>query len=445
MTLPLEATTYYLDSSVNTSGDGRSWATAWKSFSNITGVQPGDTVYVSGGSTSQAYSLSSWTPAGGSPGNPITYAVGQDTGHNGVVTISGTNFLSGTIHDVVINGNVGGAQHWSVTPSNYFWEGGSGTNQNVTLQYITVPNMGAGFHWSSADATNMVIANCNLVKTNDSSNIHDFIFFGVSGVHAGDVVVHDNYIEFPYSVGDHSIGDDMWIWPKNIEFYNNVVQGHPGTYTWTQHSDVFQSSDASNIHVFANTIIDPGESVFYEDSQNSGTVSSILIYNNLIVRSFAANGGAQRIFDMNPENGGLHTVAYVDMVIANNTVIDQISPAIFFCRVSGAGSYTRVYVVNNLEYPVSSGTTYDTGVTSSNNYYGNQSQFVSYTLYGGTHNDLHLASNDQVDIAKGRDMSTYFTTDKDGGTRTAPWDIGAYKYWGGGPPGPPSNLTATPQ
>src|SRR5215467_9237920 len=175
MSFPLGATTYYLDSSVNTSGDGRSWATAWKSFSNITGVQPGDTVYVSGGSTSQAYSLSSWTPVGGSSGSPITYAVGQDAAHNGIVAISGTNFLNGTIHDVVINGNVGGAQHWSVTPSNYFWEGGSGTNQNVTLEYITVPNMGAGFHWSSADATNMVIANCSFVKTNDSSNIHDFI------------------------------------------------------------------------------------------------------------------------------------------------------------------------------------------------------------------------------------------------------------------------------
>ena len=445
MSLPAMATTYYLDGSVGTSGDGRSWATAWKSFSNITGLQPGDTVYVSGGTSSQAYSLSDWTPTGGSPGNPVTYAVGQDSGHNGIVAISSSNFLNGVIHDVVINGNVGGAQHWSVTPSNYFWEGGSGTDQNVTLEYITVPNMGAGMHWPNANGSNFVMHNCSLVKTNDSSNIHDFIFYGVGGASVGGVSLYNNYIEFPYSSADHSIGDDVWIWTANIEFYNNTVQGTPVNYTWTQHSDVFQTSDSSNIHVYNNTIIDPGESVFYEDSQSAGTVSSVLIYNNLIVRSFVANGGAQRIFDMNPENGALNTVSYVDMVIANNTVIDQNSPAIFFCRVSGAGSYTRVYVVNNLEYPQSTGTTYDAGVVSSNNYYGNQSQFLSYVVYGGIHNDLHLASNDLVDVGKGRDMSSYFTTDKDGNVRTDPWDIGAYKSGGGTPPAPPSGLTATPQ
>jgi hypothetical protein len=444
-------TTYYLDSSVASSGNGLSWATAWKNFSNITGLQPGDTVYVSGGSTTQAYSLSSWTPTGGTSGNPITYAVGQDAGHNGVVTISSTNFLNGTIHDVVIDGNVGGAQHWSVTPSNYFWEGGSGTNQRVTLRYITVPNMGGGFHWSSASNTALDIDHCNFVKDNDYVNMHDFIFFGGPGTGLGQVSVHDNYIQFPMLTSDHSYGDDMWIWPGNVNFYNNVVRGvRRSTYGSgsVQHSDVFQSSVSSNIRVYNNTIIDPGESVFYEDSQSAGTVSNLYIYNNLIVRTFAPNGGAQRIFDMNPENGGLNTTAYVDIVIANNTVIDHVSPGTFFCRVSGAGSYTRVYVVNNLQYPSDMSISTDGGVTVSNNYAGNAAQFVSYTQYGGTNNDLHLTGSDTVARDRGRDMSTYFSIDKDGNQRpSGAWDIGAYQFSGStsNPPSPPTALSATIQ
>jgi len=305
------AATYYVDGSVATSGNGQSWSTAWKSFSNITGLQPGDTVYISGGATSQSYSVSDWTPTGGTSGSPITYAVGQDAGHNGVVTITASDsFLSGTIHDVTIDGNVNGAQHWSVTASKYFWEGGSGTNQRVTLRYIIVPNMGAGFHWSSASNTAVEISNSSFTKNNDSGNMEDFVFFGGPGTAADQVKVHDNYIQYPVSASDHSIGDDMWIWPGNVDFYNNTTKGVPrSTYSWTQHSDVFQTSDSSNIHIYDNTIVDPGESFVYEDSQSSGTVSSFLVYNNLVVRTIAPNGGAQRIFDFNPENGGSGTVS----------------------------------------------------------------------------------------------------------------------------------------
>src|SRR5262252_4935787 len=45
----LQAATWYVDGSVSSSGDGRSWSTAWKSLSNVSGVGAGDTVYISGG------------------------------------------------------------------------------------------------------------------------------------------------------------------------------------------------------------------------------------------------------------------------------------------------------------------------------------------------------------------------------------------------------------
>ena len=44
--------------------------------------------------------------------------------------------------------------------------------------------------------------------------------------------------------------------------------------------------------------------------------------------------------------------------------------------------------------------------------------------------NFHLASNSPLKEA-GTDLSAYFTTDKDGNTRTVPWSIGAYEYIGG--------------
>ena len=440
------ATTYYVDGSVSSSGNGQSWATAWKSFSNVTGLKPGDIVYVSGGSTSQAYSLSDWTPPSGTSGNPITFETGQDAGHSGVVTItSSDSWLYSNFSYVTINGNVGGAQHWSVTPSNYLWEGGvgSGTATGVTLEYITVPNMGAGFHWSAVNISNFTLEHSNIVKTNDSSNMHDFIFFGAGGNGNN---IHDNYIQFPYSSSDHSIGDDMWIWPNGVNFYNNTVKGSPISYSWNQHSDVFQASLESNIHIYDNEIIDPGESVYYEDSQAAGTVSSVLIYNNLIVRSYACNGGAQRIFDMNPESGGANTTAYSNVVIANNTIVDQMGACIFTARFLAVGSFSNTYFVNNIQYPQDNGLSIQNGVTVSNNYAGNGITFASYVQYGGASNNLDLTSGDSAAIGRATSsMSGYFTTDYDGGSRGSSWDIGAYQFGSTAALLPPTGLTAAVQ
>ena len=83
-------TNWYVDNSVGTSGDGTSWATAWKQLSDIAwgSVSPGDTIYVSGGSTSKTYN-GIWTigSVDGAAGSPIRVTKGVDAGHNGTVII----------------------------------------------------------------------------------------------------------------------------------------------------------------------------------------------------------------------------------------------------------------------------------------------------------------------------------------------------------------------
>lgn len=455
-------TTYYVDSSVASSGNGMSWGTAWKSFSNITGLQPGDTVYVSGGATSQAYSVSNWTPTSGTSGNPITYKTARVeagctgcTGHDGVVMITSSgDWMTGVIHDVIIDGNVGGAQHWSVTASGFIWYSSGGNNARVRITYITVPNAVGGFHWDTAVSTTntaVEIDHSRLVNDHDWINGADNEFFGGAGTGPGQVKVHDNYIQFSMWTNNHSCGNDVWIWAKNTDFYNNTVQGvRRATYTnvcpgTSQHSDVFQT-DGSNVNFYNNTIIDPGESVYYQDTFG-GAVSNIKIYNNLILHTFACNS-VERGFDMNPENN-VAGVTFTDMVIANNTFIDPLCN--FSVRVGGNANHitpTRVYVVNNLEYPSGNGISVDPGVTVSNNYSGNSAQFVSYSRFGGASNDLHLTSSDTVARGQGKDMSTYFSIDKDGKPRpSGAWDIEAYQYSGSGSASvsPPTSLSAVIQ
>jgi len=89
------ATDYYVDNTVPSSGNGLSWATAWKNISNISwsSIQPGDIVYISGGSDSTQYNEQLTVGKSGTAGSPITIIAGKyspsSSGHSGRVIIDG--------------------------------------------------------------------------------------------------------------------------------------------------------------------------------------------------------------------------------------------------------------------------------------------------------------------------------------------------------------------
>jgi hypothetical protein len=89
------ATDYYVDNTVSSSGNGLSWATAWKNLSNISwsSIQPGDIVYISGGSDSTQYNEQLTVGKSGTAGNPITIIAGKyspsPSSHYGRVIIDG--------------------------------------------------------------------------------------------------------------------------------------------------------------------------------------------------------------------------------------------------------------------------------------------------------------------------------------------------------------------
>lgn len=91
-------TSFYVDDSVANNGNGSSWTSAWQNFSDINWaeVKPGDTIFVSGGTSSQTYHESLDVGASGTANAPITITAGIDPGHNGTVIIDGTGTSNAT-------------------------------------------------------------------------------------------------------------------------------------------------------------------------------------------------------------------------------------------------------------------------------------------------------------------------------------------------------------
>lgn len=88
----------FVSGSVAVSGNGNSWATAWKSPANIawTSVAPGDTIYLDGGTSGMSYGAFNTITASGMSNNYITIARSTEPGRDGIVTIATPFLVSGS-------------------------------------------------------------------------------------------------------------------------------------------------------------------------------------------------------------------------------------------------------------------------------------------------------------------------------------------------------------
>ena len=87
----VNATNHYVDKNADGNNNGTSWGNAWESFSDIewNQIQPGDTLFISGGSDSTVYNEQLNVSASGTALNLITIRAGLDAGHNGRVILDG--------------------------------------------------------------------------------------------------------------------------------------------------------------------------------------------------------------------------------------------------------------------------------------------------------------------------------------------------------------------
>jgi hypothetical protein len=160
------AATWYVDGSVPSNGDGKSWSTAWADLANAKGIAPGDVVYISGGPSgrSQTYNEpNGWTPTAGKPGSIVTYQIGQDAQHNGTAIFdTGKNAWCGLASYTLISGNAGGGkQHFQInTTTTGACIYANSPTVHAQVSYISVPQMSGSFYYSNGGGPGLDVDNC---------------------------------------------------------------------------------------------------------------------------------------------------------------------------------------------------------------------------------------------------------------------------------------------
>jgi len=450
-----EAAIRYVDSSVSVSGNGQSWATAWKQISNISGVAGGDTVYISGGpsGSSQTYTFSqSWAPTIGTPGNPITYKIGQDSAHNGTAFFSGpaVTFLAPGVDDIVISGDAGdGQMHFSIAnPATGVspWSSLFVTTQDaqrVRISYLNCGYLGTSGVTEIVFLYNAGIRNIELdhlfIKANGWTTLDGvFKFYNVAaglGYDQG-VFIHDCEIWTPYVPRSGSGSDCVQTGgsASGITLSNNVFigwdgggSGHNGSSA--QHTDGFQIVGGNYIKVVNNYYFNMVNLV-YTGFAGSHTFSHHIIANNVWMDG--GWGDARYAIEYLAESGA-YTLE--DIEVSNNTLYHNPgSPSILFKNAGTGLTVNNVRVRNNI-YNSSLYLSPTVGaITQVGNMQMTDAQmtaaFVNFQK-NNTNGNFKLKAG-STPIGAGANLSSVFAYDKTGVARPASggWDIGAYQYGG---------------
>jgi hypothetical protein len=469
----IQARNWYVDNAANGANNGNSWADAWKSLGSVAGLSPGDTVYISGGTTSQTYNVSGgWSPAGGTPGKPITYQTGQDTGHNGVVILDGANnsfVIRDVGNNIVISGNVGGAVHMRlINDANHCVIQTNADSNNERYSYLDLPRaIGCFYFANNNNIFGLEIDHCTIHKLSptiaNGGTPDDIFYLGGSNGGAFDTVkIHDNYVEIPCNALEPAFGDDGVKWGEGVSVYNNHFKiyldpNYPYGAQY-QHSDVLQIG-GSYWKIYNNLFENIGESVLFNDyfGSTNENFNDFYFYNNVIWQNVSQTiSDVARGMDFEPQNNTGST--FTRVIVANNTFVNLTK--LFCMRFHDAARWTNCAIVNNLFYNCASILAIDNPASAISVFYNKtgsvvKSDNIANTSGPGNNNpvtfvnligyNLHLAAIDTGARGQGTNWpATYFTSDKDGKPRPqGAWSLGAYEFVGSLPAGP-KNLHIVP-
>jgi hypothetical protein len=457
------AADWYVDNAASAGGTGTSWRNAWNSFAAIRwgsgGVSAGDTLYISGGSSTKTYRERLEVPIAGTASKPITIRVGRDSGHDGLVVFEGSGKISIGIlvNDYVRIEGRSASGGIGLKIRNMTQKGISANHQDavsgVRISYVEIENCGTrssglkkpgyahGIHIINAEDT-------EISYTHIYGSFKDGINLGGSKGTWGSNRVHHNHI--------HDNGDDGITGAYGMDVYDNLIHdqsnmeaGHPdgvqilGNYTRIYNNTIYNCANAQ---------------IFWDSLANGADAAHARIYNNLV---YATDPGIGNYFRGIAIKAEKNTTGLSDLVIANNTVVDQ---GYFGIGIAAnKRRMTNVTVVNNIVY--NSGINSSYGITLYD--YSTASDItVDYNLvhagpsgdgqlrFGGAfrqahpvtgepsflryrqwaaNNDFRLSSSSPA-VGAGTEMRSLFSTDMTG-LRRSRWDLGSIALGSGGPAG----------
>lgn len=316
---------FYVDGAVASSGNGTSWGSAWKSFDDIDwgALAPGDTVFISGGTTSQTYHETLDVQASGADGAPLTFAASTDPDHDGEVVIEGDHetresgvVVSG-VHDVIVRGltirggtrgvfvhcDRGRVHHVTLEAleiNNYYGHAGvimngyCGSPDDLTqVQYITVRNStissvpdypGQTDNIYASVASDLLIEHNVLTQNNqDAGGSMDNLQFYI----VGNAVVRNNVMIQHGVHGDQCMILDVRGTDNTLDVYNNVAvhTGNGSVYINRKYDDIGDPT----VRIYSNTFVAASQENLYLNMV--ALEKPAILKNNIIARLAGDRGG----------------------------------------------------------------------------------------------------------------------------------------------------------
>jgi len=224
--IPVYSINYYVDINAKGNNDGTSWQDAWTSFTLIDWalIQPGDTIYISGGIYNERIEILS---AGGTSVNPIVISNSEDANHNGEVILVSDGIESSGVKILSNINNMAYIDIRGLTLQNFkygvYIDGQSNGTHDITITNCkmldcTRAGVYATGFGNQGNIYNITVDGC-YIDTPDSDSLQtDCIYFQ----YTDDITISNNYLLVD-NIHKRGHNDLIQVFiGNNGEIFNNV-------------------------------------------------------------------------------------------------------------------------------------------------------------------------------------------------------------------------------
>jgi hypothetical protein len=454
----VQGASWYVDNAATGTGAGTSWANAWTGFGSVRwgtgGVVAGDTLYISGGSSSKTYTQNLNVGAGGQAGNPLYIRVGQDAGHNGRVIFSNASINCSSYQYLYVSGKYQSSTNLyfnDLTAGGEYGTAIGGSGGGHVIEYFIVNNAMSGVAFGNALTVPTTIRNCALYKIGGKCGLS---LRGELALSQWDKYLIQNcYVQ---GISSGAAGPDLIHITAGGTVANSYFTYIAGTPVTGEHPDMIQVMAAKYVKVSNNVFDSPTDSCVDVDFWFAGsdrTLTNMYVFNNVVKATTGTKGWQGFRFY---HSSGTTIDRIQGLKIFNNTMTDMQNRTIAVFLTGGSTAISGCEIRNNIlvnttGISIEAGTGYSAadwnvdynvisaGASGSSSCvvdgapyvqgHGSTAMpaFIRYTP-NAQGNDLRLSQSDVVARGAGANLSSYTQADIDGTIRSASgaWDIGAF-------------------